>query len=294
MDTFIRYTIDAISLGAMDALIALGIGLVFGLMRLVNFAYGDLVTSGAYALYVLSGVALGIALPVMLCIVVILALLQERIAFRPLRDADPMTLLVTSFSLSYLLQNLDIMIFNSRTKGIALPTFFSDQFTVAGLEIPNLDLVTIGVTAALLLGLRFFLAKTALGLQILAAASDFSMARLLGVRANMVIAVAFGISGLLAGVVAFVLVAQLGDVTPTLGVQPVLIGFAAVIIGGMGSLTGAALGGFILGALTIALQASLPLSLRPFRDAFLFAIVILFLLLRPQGLVASSYVAERA
>jgi branched-chain amino acid transport system permease protein len=294
MDTFIRYTIDAISLGAMDALIALGIGLVFGLMRLVNFAYGDLVTSGAYALYVLSGVALGIALPVMLLVVVILALLQERIAFRPLRDADPMTLLVTSFSLSYLLQNLDTMIFNSRTKGIALPTFFSDQFTVAGLEIPNLDLVTIGVTAALLLGLRYFLSKTALGLQILAAASDFSMARLLGVKANMVIAVAFGISGLLAGVVAFVLVAQLGDVTPTLGVQPVLIGFAAVIIGGMGSLTGAALGGFILGALTIALQASLPLSLRPFRDAFLFAIVILFLLLRPQGLVASSYVAERA
>jgi branched-chain amino acid transport system permease protein len=294
MDTVLRYAIDAISLGAMDALIALGIGLVFGLMRLVNFAYGDLVTSGAYALYVLSGVALGIALPVMLLVVIILALLQERIAFRPLRDADPMTLLVTSFSLSYLLQNLDTMIFNSRTKGIALPTFFSDQFTVAGLAIPNLDLFTIGVTAALLLGLRFFLAKTTLGLQILAAASDFSMARMLGVRANRVIAVAFGISGLLAGVVAFVLVAQLGDVTPTLGIYPVLIGFAAVIIGGMGSLVGAALGGFILGALTIALQATLPLSLRPFRDAFLFAIVILFLLLRPQGLVASSYATERA
>jgi branched-chain amino acid transport system permease protein len=294
MDTVIRYTIDAISLGAMDALIALGIGLVFGLMRLVNFAYGDLITSGAYVLYVLAGVALGIALPVMLLVVIILALLQERIAFRPLRDADPMTLLVTSFSLSYLLQNLEIMIFNSRTKGIALPPFLSGQFTVAGLEIPNLDIVTIGITAFLLLALRLFLSRTALGLQILAAASDFSMARLLGVRANMVIAVAFGISGLLAGVVAFVLIAQLGDVTPTLGVQPVLIGFAAVIIGGMGSLTGAALGGFILGALTIALQASLPLSLRPFRDAFLFAIVILFLLLRPQGLVASSYVSERA
>jgi branched-chain amino acid transport system permease protein len=294
METVLRYAIDAISLGAMDALIALGIGLVFGLMRLVNFAYGDLVTSGAYSLYVLSGVALGIALPVMLLVVVILALLQERIAFRPLRDADPMTLLVTSFALSYLLQNLDTMIFNSRTKGIALPTFFSDQFTVAGLAIPNLDLVTIGVTATLLVGLRFFLAKTALGLQILAAASDFSMARMLGVRANRVIAVAFGISGLLAGIVAFVLVAQLGDTTPTLGVYPVLIGFAAVIIGGMGSLVGAALGGFILGALTIALQATLPLSLRPFRDAFLFAIVILFLLLRPQGIVASSYVTERA
>jgi branched-chain amino acid transport system permease protein len=263
-------------------------------MRLVNFAHGDLVTSGAYALYVLAGVTFGIALPVMLLVVIVLALVMERVAFRPLREADPMTLLVTSFSLSYLLQNVDTMIFNARTKSIALPTFFSDQFTVGGLQIPNLDLVTIGVTAVLLLGLRFFLGNTALGLQILAAASDFSMARLLGVRANRVIAVAFGISGLLAGVVAFTLVAQLGDVTPSLGVQPVLIGFAGVIIGGMGSLVGAALGGFVLGALTIVLQASLPLSARPFRDAFLFCIVILFLLLRPQGLVSSSYVAERA
>jgi branched-chain amino acid transport system permease protein len=294
MATFLRYTIDAISLGAIDALIALGIGLVFGLMRLVNFAYGDLITSGAYALWVLAGLAFGLALPIMILVVIVLALLQERVAFRPLRDADPMTLLVSSFSLSYLLQNLDTMIFNSRTKGVALPPFFSGQFTIFGLEIPNLDLVTIGVTAALLLGLRFFLANTALGLQILAAASDFSMARLLGVRANRVIAVAFGISGLLAGVVAFALVAQLGNVTPTLGLQPVLIGFAGVIIGGMGSLVGATLGGFILGVLTIALQAMLPLSARPFREAFLFAIVILFLLLRPQGLVSSAYVTERA
>jgi branched-chain amino acid transport system permease protein len=101
-------------------------------------------------------------------------------------------------------------------------------------------------------------------------------------------------SGLLAGVVSFTLLAQLGDVTPTLGVQPVLIGFAGVIIGGMGSLVGASLGGFVLGVLTIVLQATLPLSARPFRDAFVFGLVILFLLLRPQGLVSSAYVAERA
>lgn len=294
MTTFLRYTIDAISLGAMDALIALGLGLVFGLMRLVNFAYGDLITSGAYVLYLLAGVTFGIALPVMILVVVVLALLQERLAFRPLRDADPMTLLVSSFSLSYLLQNLDTMLFNARTKSIALPTVFSDQITIGGIQIPVLDIVTITMTGLLLIGLRLFFARTALGLQILAAASDFSMARLLGVRANRVIAVAFGMSGLLAGLVAFTLVAQLGDVTPTLGVQPVLIGFAGVIVGGMGSLVGATLGGFLLGALTIALQASLPLTARPFRDAILFGIVILFLLFRPQGLVASAQVAERA
>ena len=294
MTTVLRYAIDAISLGAMDALIALGLGLVFGLMRLVNFAHGDLVTTGAYMLFALAGISIGIALPVMLVVVIVVALVIERVAFRPLRDADPMTLLVTSFAVSYLLQNLDNIIFNSRTKSVALPTFFSNQFTVAGLEIPNLDLVTIGVTVVLLLGLRIFFARTATGIQMLAAASDFSMARLLGVRANRVIALAFGMSGLLAGVVSFVLIAQLGDVTPTLGIQPVLIGFAGVIIGGMGSLVGATLGGFVLGALTIALQASLPLAARPFRDAFVFGLVILFLLLRPQGLVASAYVGERA
>jgi branched-chain amino acid transport system permease protein len=294
MTTFLHYAIDAISLGAMDALIALGLGLVFGLMRLVNFAHGDLITTGAYMLFVLAGVSIGIALPIMLITVIVVALALERIAFRPLRDADPMTLLVSSFAVSYLLQNLDNIIFNSRTKSIALPTFFSNQFTVANLQIPNLDLVTIGVTAVLLIGLRLFFARTATGVQMLAAASDFSMARLLGVRANRVIALAFAMSGLLAGVVSFVLIAQLGDVTPVLGIQPVLIGFAGVIIGGMGSLVGAALGGFLLGALTIALQATLPLSLRPFRDAFVFGLVIVFLLVRPQGLVSSAYVAERA
>jgi branched-chain amino acid transport system permease protein len=292
--TVLRYTIDAISLGAIDALIALGLGLVFGLMRLVNFAHGDLVTTGAYMLFVLAGVSVGVAVPVMIITVIAVALVLERIAFRPLRNADPMTLLVTSFAVSYLLQNLDTILFNSRTKSVALPTFFSNQFRVGSLDVPNLDLVTIGVTSALLIGLRLFFARTATGVQMLAAASDFSMARLLGVRANRVIALAFGMSGLLAGVVSFTLIAQLGDVTPTLGVQPVLIGFAGVIIGGMGSLVGAALGGFVLGALTIALQASLPLSARPFRDAFVFGIVILFLLLRPPGLVASAYVAERA
>src|SRR5581483_5266762 len=130
MTTVLRYAIDAISLGSLDALIALGLGLVFGLMRLVNFAHGDLVTTGAYMLFVFAGVSLGIALPVMLLVVIVVALALERVAFRPLRDADPMTLLVTSFAVSYLLQNLDTIIFNSRTKSIALPTFFSNQFSV--------------------------------------------------------------------------------------------------------------------------------------------------------------------
>jgi branched-chain amino acid transport system permease protein len=149
------------------------------------------------------------------------------------------------------------------------------------------------MTVVLLVGLQVFLNRTPLGLQMLAAAADFPMARLLGVRANRVIAAAFGISGLFAAAVSFALVAQLGQVNPTLGLLPVLIGFAGVIVGGMGSLVGAAVGGFTLGFLTTILQATLPDSLSPFRDAFLFTLVIVFLLFRPQGLLPGRYTVER-
>jgi branched-chain amino acid transport system permease protein len=288
------YAVDGIALGAIDALIALGLAVVFGLLRLVNFAHGDLVTTGAYAMFVFSGLAFPLVIPLMLIVVVVVALLLERVAFRPLRRVDPMTLLVTSFSLSYLLQNLDIIAFSSRPKSVSVPSFLGETFSVGTLDIPKLDVVSVALTLVLLLSLRLFLSRTSLGLQMVASASDFTMARLLGVRANRVIASAFAISGILAAAVSFVLISQLGNVSPQLGVQPVLIGFAAVIIGGIGSLVGASVGGFLLGFTTIMLQAYLPQSLTPFRDAFLFMLVIVFLLFRPQGLVPGRYSRERA
>lgn len=295
--TALRYLIDALTVGSIDGLIALGIGVIFGLMRLVNFAHGDMISWGAYAFYLcvaVAGISFGLAVPLVIGFVVLLALALERVAFRPMRAADPMTLLVSSFAVSYLLQNLSILIFSSRPKSVGTPAFFSQSYNIGSLSFPKLDVVVVAVTVVLLLGLRLFLARTPLGLQMLAAASDFTMARLLGVRANRVIAAAFAISGLLAAFVSLVLVAQLGGFDQTLGIEPVLIGFAGVIVGGMGSLVGATLGGFSIGCTAILLQATLPISLTPFRDAFLFLIVILFLLFRPQGMIATRYVAERA
>lgn len=292
--TAIRYLIDAVSVGALYALITLGLALVLGLMRLVNFAHGDLITAAAYSLFVCAAIPFGAAVVIMVAVVVVLALLMQRVAFQPLRDADPMTLLIASFAVDYLLQHVTILGFSSRTKTVALPNVFSTTLTVGSLHIATLDVITVVMTAILLFALVVFCNRTMFGLQILAAASDFRMARLLGVRANRVIAAGFAISGLLAAAVGLILVARAGEMTPTLGLEPVLIGFAGVIIGGTGSLVGASLGGFGLGFVTILLQWLLPDSLRPFRDAAVFLLVIGFLLFRPQGLIPGRFSLERA
>lgn len=290
--TALRYAIDALSSGSVTALVALGVALVFGIMGLANFAQGDLITSGAYSLVVTSGLPFAASVAIMLVTVVVLALLMERLAFRPLRNADPVTLLVASLAVSYLLENLDVMIFGANTRSVALPGFFSASFS-GSLQLSHLEIVTLALSGGLLIALTLFLNRTSVGIQMLASASDFTMARLLGVRAHRMMALAFAISGVLAAAVAFVSVAQLGAFDSTLGLQPLLLGFAGVVIGGMGSLVGATLGGFILGALSVVLEAVLPVAGRSFSQAFLFAVVIIFLLLRPQGLVRGRAAMDR-
>jgi len=285
--------IDAISQGSLYALFALGVALIFGIMRLVNFAHGELITGGAYALVLVSGPPLVVRVIATLVAVVVLALLLERVAFRPVRGADPSTLLVTSFAVSYVLQNLAILIFGSVPRSTDLSTALNHSVAIGSIDVPKLELVTIAVTLVLLGGLAAFLERTTLGVQMRAAAEDFDMARLLGVRANLVIAAAFGIAGLLAGVAATLLVAQTGTVTATMGLTPVIFGFIATILGGMGSLSGAVLGGFVVGALGVVLQATLPLDVRPYRDAFVFAAVIAMLVARPHGLVVARSAARR-
>jgi branched-subunit amino acid ABC-type transport system permease component len=284
--------IDAISFGSLYALFALGIALIFGVMRLVNFAHGELIMAGAYAV-VLIGLPSPVLVPLAALIVVALALAMERFAFRPLRGASPATLLVASFALSFLLQNAAALKWGSLPRTTDFASGLSSSFTVGSVEIQKLDIVIAAVTLVLLAALNLFLNRTAIGTQMRASAEDFRMARSIGIRANTVIAAAFAVSGLLAGVASILLVAQTGTVTPTLGVNPVLIAFIATIVGGLGSLSGAVLGGYVIGALTVALQASLPLELRPYRDAFVFAAVLLTLILRPQGLLAPRWLVVR-
>jgi branched-chain amino acid transport system permease protein len=181
----------------------------------------------------------------------------------------------------------------SRLKGLDFLPQLNRHIELAGVRLQILQLVTILVGVVLLLGLTWFLRSTRVGLQMRAAAEDFRMARVLGVRANRVIAVAFALSGILAAAVSCLVVVQTGTVQPRMGLQLVVIAFVGTVIGGLGSLTGAALGGFLVGAVSVILQAMLPPELRVFREAFVFVAVALVLLFRPQGLIPARGMKER-
>jgi branched-chain amino acid transport system permease protein len=281
----IQNLLDAISLGAVYALAALGIGLIFSIMRLINFAHGELIMVGGFVIYTLAGQPMLVMAIAAIIVVTILALGMERIAFRPLRRASPPTLLIASFAVSYFLQHIVLIVFGSRPMGVDFLSSLGESFEFAGLRVPLLQCIAIATTVILMVGLVFFFRKSRIGVQMRAAAEDFTMARLLGVKANRVIAVAFALSGILASFVSLYLVAQTGSVSYKMGVNMVLIAFVASVIGGMGSLTGAALGGFLVGIVSVSLQAYLPEELRPYRDAFVFLAFIAFLLWRPQGLL---------
>jgi branched-chain amino acid transport system permease protein len=290
---FLQHVIDAITYGSQFALYALGIALIFGIMGLINFAHGELIMVGAFTIVLIGHPSWPVVVIATLAIAIVFALGMERIAFRPLRGASPATLLIASFAVSYGLQNLAILIEGSAPKGTSVSTWLSESFQIGSVSIPKLDPVTVGVTIALLVALGLFLQRTRMGVQMRAAAEDFRMARILGVRANTVIATAFGISGLLAGIGAYLLVAQTGEVSYDMGSNPVLYAFVATVLGGMGSLRGAVLGGYVFGAIFVALQAYLPLELRSYRDAFAFSAVIVMLLVRPQGLIVARSVVSR-
>jgi len=289
----LQNAIDAISLGAIYALAALGIGLIFSIMRLINFAHGELIMVGGFMLYGLAGQPYIVMALAAILVVSILALGMERLAFRPLRRANPATLLIASFAVSYLVQHIVLITFGARPMGVDFMAQLGESVDLGGLRVPRLQIATIIVTLALMGGLALFFRRSRVGVQMRAAAEDFTMARLLGVRANLVIAVAFAISGVLASFVSLYLVSQTGSVSYKMGVSMVLIAFVASVIGGMGSLTGAALGGFLVGIVSVSLQAYLPVEMRPYRDAFVFLLFIAFLLWRPQGLLVRRADRER-
>jgi len=303
LQVIVQNIIDALSLGSLFALTALGISLLFGIMRLVNFAHGDFISVGAYALIIPSASPTAImyignwpalATIVAICaVLIVLAILCERVAFRPLRGADPSVLMIASFAVSYFIQNAIIMIYGGRPKGVDLWPFLQTQVTIGGVRLQLLQLVTIASTGILLAALSFFLHRLPIGRQMRAASENFMMARLLGVRANFVIAAAFAVSGFLAAVVSLLYVVQRGTLAYDVGTPLVMAGFVATVIGGMGSVLGAVLGGYFVGIANVFFQVVLPVGIRADRDAFVFAFVILILLLRPSGLIRVKSVEER-
>jgi branched-chain amino acid transport system permease protein len=292
-EQLVQTLVDAVSVGGLYALTALGIGLIFGVMRLINFAHAQLIMAAGYAVVVFVSQSVVLAIVGALAAAVLLALLVERAAFRPLRGADPAMLLIASFAVSFFLEKATIMFVGSRPKGVDFLPGLARQIELAGIRLQLLQLVTIAVCLVLLIATTWFLKSTRLGLEMRAAAENFRMAEVLGIRANRVIATAFAISALLAGTVALLAIAQTGVVQPRMGLQLVIIAFVGTVIGGLGSLPGSALGGFLVGAVTILLQALLPPDLRVFREAFLFVAVAAVLVLRPQGLIPAPGLRER-
>lgn len=303
----IEFVINVLSMGSLYALIALGLVFVFGICQMVNFAYGEFLTVSAYTLFALGtytslpwpaclalGVAAGVAV----------AYLCELVAFRPFRGRSLDALLVSSFAISVILQRSFQLGISPRSKAVPMPAFMDRVVYVLGVGTPLRNFLVIGTTLLLLAGLAVLMRHTTLGIAMRGASEGFETARLMGVPANLVISSAFVISGLLAGVVAIFWSARTGTVEPMVGSGPLLIGFIVVVIGGMHSLPGSVIGGFVYAVIANCLSLFLPMlgelaglaqpySLLSFRDAIMFAIVIAFLVLRPEGLIRGGYQEER-
>jgi branched-chain amino acid transport system permease protein len=291
--TTVQYCIDAIAIGGLYALIALGLAMTFGIARIINLAQSELIMVPAYLILLTASFAWPLIIVVALGGAVALALVMELIVFRPLRGASETTMLVASFGLSLGIQSIIRAIAGDKPRGTSFGAELSSTVDVGGLSISKLDIATIAVTVVALIALAVFLRRFPVGVQLRAAAEDFDMASLLGVRAQWMICLAFAISGLTAGLASIMITARSGGLTPTIGIQPLLVGVIALVLGGMVSLAPAVAGGFLLGALTVVLGVSLPGGALDYQDAFLYVIVILVLLFRPRGLFARAASAER-
>jgi branched-chain amino acid transport system permease protein len=278
--------VDAVALGSIFALMAVGIGLVFGVMRLVNFAYGQLIMAGAFALAFASERDWPVGVGIALCFAVVLALslAMERVVFRPLRTQSAAVMLVATFAVAFLLQSIALVWFGPLGKTATSLVALNRPISIGSVDVRKITIVAILTAALCLLVLVTLLNRTVIGLHMRAAAMDFQTARLLGVRANLVSAVAVLIAGVLAAVVAVMLTVQFPTVTPTFALQETILVLAGVVVGGMTRLLSATLGGFLIGYVSGLLGGALPSSQSQYLPSLLFGLVILVLLLRPDGL----------
>jgi branched-chain amino acid transport system permease protein len=277
---------DAIGLGAIFALMAVGIGLVFGVLRLVNFAYGQLIMAGAFALAFASARGWPVAVGIALCfaVVIALSLAMERVVFRPLRSQSPAVMLTATFAVAFLLQSIALLWFGPLGKTATSLVELNRPLSIGDVEVRRIAIVAIVTAAVCLALLVLMLNRTSIGLHMRASAMDFQTARLVGVRANLVSAVAVVLAGALAAVVAVLLTVQFPTVTPTFALRETIIVLAGVVVGGMTRLLSATLGGFAIGYVSGVLGGALPTAQSQYLPSFVFGLVILVLLVRPEGL----------
>ena len=288
MMALVQQIVDGLSRGGTYALLGLGLAVVFGIMHLVNFAHGELITVGAYTAYafLVINATWWAVVPMVLVAALVAAVATERVAFRKVRGAGEFTLLLTSFGVSILIQALFRMYVSTKARQFPRPDWIFDRVRIGGLSLELYSITVIVVVAVTLLLTWLLVQRTTFGVTLRAAASDFDAARLMGVRANRVISSAFALSGLLAGVAAVLLLIRSGEASPDLGLTPLLKGLLAAIVGGLGSLGGAVVAGLLLGLAEVLFRNLLPADLAGLTDGAVFATIAVLFIVRPQGLFA--------
>ncbi len=297
MIRLLQSLVDGLGVGSTYALLALGISLIFGVMHLVNFAHGELITVGAYTTYFffLNGGSWWWMPVVIIASAVVASVATEQIAFRWVRQANPFTLLLTSFALERISHALWQILVSPKQRNFPKPSWVFDSFQLGSIRLEVMDLVTIAVTAVTLLITAIVFRSTLFGIAVRGAAEDFDAARLMGVNANRVISGAFAFAGLLAGVAACLIVMRTPAAEPSMGSDWLIKAVVAAVIGGLGSFSGAVIGGLALGLLETVTRAYLPEVAEGF-DRFstgvVFVLIALFFVVRPDGLIEVSR-AER-
>lgn len=287
---FAQQTVNALSLGSIYALVAVGLAMVFSILRLINFAHGEVLMLGAFATYFYAKAGLPFVAAAAAAVVTTAAVgaTMERVAYRPLRGAPDVALLLTSLGVSIAIQNTAILTFEATPRKFPTPDLIAKSREIGGIRTTGSNLVTIGVAILVMALLTYFVTRTSLGVQIRAAAENLPAAQLMGINTTTVIVTAFVVGSALAGLAGVLWGARVGRIEPLMGFIPVLKAFVATVIGGFGSIPGAVLGAFLLGFGEIFLVALLPDDLTSYRDAFVFGALIIVLLVRPQGILGST------
>ncbi|MCI9558224.1 branched-chain amino acid ABC transporter permease [Clostridiaceae bacterium] len=280
--TFLQQCLTGISLGGAYALIAIGYTLVYGILRLINFAHGDIfMMAGYFMIFAMASLPWFLAIPVTLLITVILGVSIERVAYRPLRSAPRMSVMISAIGVSYLLQNLATYLFTALPKGYPEIPFLKRIFQIGGLSASFVTFLTPVLTLVLVYLLILLINHTKIGMAMRAVSKDYETASLMGIKINKTISFTFAVGSLLAGIGSILYFTDRMTVFPFSGSLPGLKCFVAAVFGGIGSIPGAVIGGFILGLGETALVA---MGQSTFSDAFTFILLIVMLLIRPTGL----------
>ena len=284
--SFITYLINGISLGSIYAIIALGYTMVYGIAKMLNFAHGDVIMIGCYVVFTtMSGYQFNPIVSVMLSIVVctVLGVAIEKIAYKPLRKASPLAVLITAIGVSYLLQNIALLVFGADTKSFtSVVNQNSLKLADGKLVISSVTIVTAIVCVVIMIGLMLFIRKTKAGQAMLAVSEDKDAAQLMGVNVNGTISLTFAIGSGLAAIAGVLLCSAYPTLTPYTGSMPGIKAFTAAVFGGIGSVPGAFIGGILLGIIEILGRAYISSQLS---DAIVFAVLIIVLLVKPTGIL---------